>query len=83
MVHHQHLLVKVVTANAQQASDLVKIVDILEAQISTLEIRVNNLEKDQESNALRIEDLEKRTSESQSQYMGRVNSLEKLFASKG
>ena len=80
-IHHQRLLVKNVTANAQQDSHLLKVFEILEDQLSNLAIRVGNLEKDHDTNAKRIKDLEERTSKFQSQYSGRISSLEKTIAS--
>ena len=80
-IRHQRLLVKSVTCNSQQNSHLIKQYEILEDRLSNLEIRVNNLEKDDDANVQRIKDLEERTSKFQSQYTGRVNSLEKAIAS--
>ena len=75
------MLVKNVTCNTQQNSYLLKQYEILEDRLSNLEIRVNNLEKGDDANVQRIKDLEERTSKFQSQYTGRVSSLEKAIAS--
>ena len=80
-IPHQRLLVKNVIANAQQNSHLLKVFEILEDQLSNMGIRVGNLEKDHDTNAKRIKDLEERTSKFQSQYSGRISSLEKTIAS--
>ena len=80
-VQHQRLLVKTVSANAQQYSDLVKAVQILEDQISSMEIRMGSLEKDHDANTQRINDLEEKTNKFQGQYTVRMNLLEKAFAS--
>lgn len=80
-IHHQRLLVKSVATNNQQNSQLVRTVQILEDNLSNMEIRISNLEKEHDSNAQRIEDLEERMSKFQSQYVGRIGSLEKALAS--
>ena len=80
-IRHQRLLVKNVTANAQQNSHLLKVFEILEDQLSNLAIRIANLEKDHDDNAERLKGLEERTSKFQSQYSGRISSLEKNLAS--
>ena len=80
-IRHQRLLVKNVTANTQQNSHLLKVFEILEDQLSNMEIRVSNLEKDHDTNTQRIKELEERTSKFQSQYNGRISSLEKTVAS--
>ena len=80
-VHHQHLLIKTVSANSQQNSELVKAFQILEDQISNMEIRISNLEKDHDANSQRLDDLEEKTNKFQGQYTVRMNSLEKAFSS--
>ena len=80
-IHHQQLLVKTVTTNARQNTELKNTIQILEDQLSNFEIRIGNLEKEHDSNAQRIESLEERMSKFQSQYTGRISSLEKAFAS--
>lgn len=75
------MLVKNSTANAQENTHLRKVVEILEDQLSNLGIRVSNLEKDHDTNVHRIKDLEERTNKLQSQYSGRISSLEKAIAS--
>ena len=80
-IHHQRLMVNSVATNIQQNSRLISAVQMLEDQLSNLGIRVGSLEKDHDANAQRIEELEERLSKFQSQYTGRVSSLEKAFAS--
>ena len=74
-------MVNSVATNIQQNSRLISAVQMLEDQLSNLGIRVGSLEKDHDANAQRIEELEERMSKFQSQYTGRVSSLEKAFAS--
>ena len=61
-IRHHRLLVKNVTANAQQNSHLLKVFEILEDQLSNLRICVANLEKDHDDNAEHIKGLEERKS---------------------
>ena len=60
-VCHQRLLVKSVSANARQNTELVKAVQILEDRISNMEIRMSSLEKDYDANTQRVDDLEEKT----------------------
>ena len=74
-------MVKRVYDNTQQNTQMTSTVQLLEDQLSNLSIRITTIEKEHDENAQRLAQLEERMSKFQSQYIGKINSLEKTLNS--
>jgi len=74
-------MVKRVCDNTELNAQTASTVQLLEDQLSNLSIRIGTIEKEHDENAQRLAQVEERMSKFQSQYTGKINSIEKTLNS--